>query len=295
MGGLDNSSTRYNNIFGCIQTRLGGNMSGNLHKGAMVSHRENVAHKCSRARSSEVSHPFIYSLPGSVISPSLSGQHDSSIILEHGRNPERTVDQDFKTNLVLSVRETNLSDSRICSQYRQSFGRLGISQFSGQQRMETLPNVIQNNLQKIWDPTCRSICIPSLPPASTIHVMATRSAEHSNRCITSGLEESVLLCFPPIFPIRSSVKKSSEKPDQIDYCYARLVEPILVPDFVENGNCRPIPFTQTSKDSFEPRRQNPSFSSELNSEVSGMAGVRKNLSSEGTSERAIDLISNSRR
>ena len=161
--------------------------------------------------------------------------------------------------------------------------------------METLPNVIQNNLQKIWDPTCRSVCIPPLPPASTIHVMATGSAEHSNRCIASGLEESVLLCFPPIFPNRSSVKKSSERPDQIDHCYARLAEPILVPDFVENGNCRPIPFTQTSKDSFEPRRQNPSFSSELNSEVSGMAGVRKNLSSEGISERAIDLISNSRR
>ena len=131
-----NSSTRYNNIFGCIQTRLGGKMSGNFHRGAMVSYRENVAHKCSRARSSEVSHPFIYSLPGSVINPSSSGQYKSSIILvEHGRNPERTVDQDFKTNLVLSVRETNLSDSRICCQYRQSFGRLGISQLSGQQRM----------------------------------------------------------------------------------------------------------------------------------------------------------------
>ena len=173
---------------GYIQTSLGGNMSGNFHRGAMVSYRENVAHKCSRARSSEVSHPFIHSLPESVINPSLSGQHDTSILLvEHGRNPERTVDQDFKTNLVLSVRETNLSDSRICSQYRQSFSRLGISHFSGQQRMETLPNVIQNNLQKIWDPTCRSVCIPPLPPASTIHVMATGSAEHSNRCITSGL------------------------------------------------------------------------------------------------------------
>ena len=33
----------------------------------MVSYRENVAHKYSRARSSEVSHPFKYSLPGSVI------------------------------------------------------------------------------------------------------------------------------------------------------------------------------------------------------------------------------------
>ena len=155
--------------------------------------------------------------------------------------------------------------------------------------METLPNVIQNNLQKIWDPTCRSVCIPPLPPASTIHVMATGSAEHSNRCIKSGLEESVLLCFPPIFPNRSSVKKSSERPDQIDHCYARLAEPILVPDFVENGNCRLIPFTQTSKDSFEPRRQNSSFSSEVKSEVSGMADVRKNLSSEGISERAIQI------
>ena len=88
------------------------------------------------ARSSEVSHLLIFSLPGSDINPSLSGQHDSSILLAvHGRNPERTVDQDFKTNLVLSVRETNLSDSRICSQYRQSFGRLRISQLSGQQRM----------------------------------------------------------------------------------------------------------------------------------------------------------------
>ena len=47
-----NISTRYNNIFGCIQTRLWGNMSGNFHRGAMVSYRENVARKCSRARSS---------------------------------------------------------------------------------------------------------------------------------------------------------------------------------------------------------------------------------------------------
>ena len=53
--------------------------------------------------------------------------------------------------------------------------------------------------------------------------------------------------FPPIFSNRSSVKKSSERPDQIDHCYARLAEPILVPDFVENGNCRPIPFTKHQK------------------------------------------------
>ena len=93
-----------------------------------------------------------------------------------------------------------------------------------------------------------------------------------------------LVMLSPIFPNRSCVKKSLERPDQIDFCYARLTEPILVPDFVENGNFRLIPFTQTSKDSFEPRRQNPSFSSEVSSEVSGMAGVRKNLSSERISE-----------
>ena len=107
-----------------------------------------------------------------------------------------------------------------------------------------------------------------------------------------GLEESVLLCFSPIFPNRSSVKKSSERPDQTGHRYAHVAEPILIPNFIENGNCQPIPFTQTSKYSFEPRRQNQSFSSEFSSEVSGMASVRKNLSSEGISERATDLISN---
>ena len=73
--------------------------------------------------------------------------------------------------------------------------------------METLPNVIQDNLQKIWDPTCGSVCIPPLPPASTIHVMATRSAEHGNRYITSGLEESVCYAFPPFSLIGRALRK----------------------------------------------------------------------------------------
>ena len=100
--------------------------------------------------------------------------------------------------------------------------------------------------------------------------------------------------FPPLSLIDRVLRKVQKDQSKLIIATARLAEPILVPNFVENGICRPIPFTQTSKDSFEPRRQNPSFSSELNFEVSGMAGVRKNLPSEGISERAIDLISNSR-
>ena len=38
-----NSFTRYNNIFGSIQTRLGGNMSGNFHRGQWL-HTEKMWH-----------------------------------------------------------------------------------------------------------------------------------------------------------------------------------------------------------------------------------------------------------
>ena len=152
----------------------------------MVFCGESLACKCSRIRSIEASNSFFYKIQESKINSSTDRQHDSSLLLiKHGRNPEQTFNQNIKRNLGLSHREENTLDSRIYTQSEQSNSRLGILKLPGQQRMETLPNCFQTNLQSFRETIIGPVSFQTLPPTATIHSLVTRLSKCSNRYIST--------------------------------------------------------------------------------------------------------------
>ena len=294
--GQRRATPRSNHIFRCIEDWLGCFVSRDYHRGSMVFSRENLADKCSRIRSSEASNSFFYKIQETKINSSTDRQHDSSLLfIKHGRNPEQTFNQDLERNLGLSHREENTFDSRIYTQSEQSNSRLGIPKLPGQQRMETLPNCFQTNLQSFRETIIGPVCFQTLPPTATIHNLATRPSKSSNRCISTGLEIPISVCFSTILNDRKGIKESSKRPDQHDHCYTCLAEPVMVSNPVENDYQKSNSLTKSSKILAPSRRENSSSNTKLITETGDMASIRQSLSSKGISERAINLISSDRR
>ena len=182
-----NSTPRSNHIFRCIDEGLGCFVSGDYHGASMVFSGESLTHKCSRIGISEASSSFFYEIQKNKFDSSTDRQHDSSVLfIKHGKNPEQTFNRYLEINLGLSHREENTFDSRIYTQSEQSNSRLGIPKLPGQQRMETLPNCFQTNLQSFKsfrETIIGPVCFQSLPPTATIHSLTTRPSKCSNRCI----------------------------------------------------------------------------------------------------------------
>ena len=175
----------------------------------MVFSGESLAHRCSRIGSSEASNYFFYKIQKTKFDSSTGRQYDSSLLfIKHGKNLEQTFDQNLKSNLGLSHREENTFDSRIYTQSEQSNSRLGIAKLPGQQRMETLSNCFQINLQSYRETIIGSVCFQTLPPTATIYSLATRPSKCGNRCILTGLEIPISVCFSTIFNYRKSIKGS---------------------------------------------------------------------------------------
>ena len=204
-----NSTHRSNHIFGCIKEGLACCVSRDYHGRSMVFSGESLAHKCSRIRSSEASNSFFYKIQETKINSSTDRQHDSSLLfIKHGRNPEQTFNRNLERNLGLSHREENTFDSRIYTQSEQLNCRLGIPKLPGQQRMRTLLNCFQKNLQSFRETITGTVCFQTLRLTATILSLATTPSTCSNRFTSTGLEISISVCFPTILNYRKGIKES---------------------------------------------------------------------------------------
>ena len=195
----------------------------------------------------------------------------SLLFIKHGRNPEQTFNQNLERILEKSWAIKHPK-------------RLGIPKLPGQQRMETLPNCFQKNLQSFREAIIGPVCFQTLLPTATIHSLATRPSNYSNRCISTGLEIPINAYFSTILNDRKSVKESLKRPDQQDHCYSCwklfIKNPFLIPNH--------------PKVLLSPEGKTHPLIQNLSLRLVALL-VSSSLSSKGISKRAIDLISNAQR
>ena len=114
----------------------------------------------------------------------------------------------------------------------------------------------------------------TLLPTAMIHNLATRPSKCSNRCISTGLEIPISVCFSTTLNDRKGIKESSKRPYQHDYYYTHLAEPVIVSNPVENDYEISNSLTKSFKSFTQSRRQNSSSNPKLVTENGGMASIR---------------------
>ena len=143
-------------------------MSRDYHGGSVIFSGESLVHKCSRIGCSEIRNSFFYKIQKTKFDLSMGRQHDNSLLfIKHGRNPEQTFQSNRKKFGVISYRGKTF-DSRIYTQSEQSNRRLGIPNIPAQQRMKTLSNCFQTNLQPFRETIIRHVCFQTLPLTAMI-------------------------------------------------------------------------------------------------------------------------------
>ena len=189
-------------------------------------------------------------------------------------------------------------DHNYCRVPTRSFecdSRLGVPQFSRQERLETFPRSICKNLSEIRYSQYRPFCILNVSSTPNLHGLEARSGKSGNQCHVSTMGKNVPICPSPIQPNTPGIIKGKERRDHNDIGGTNMAIASMVFSSSEHVYPQSIFITTSERPTSGPIRKNSSFSSKPNSKTGGLVGFRKSLASKDISDKAAKLISDSRR
>ena len=179
-----------------------------------------------------------------------------------------------------------------CFEHRS---RLRISKCEGLQRMEIKFPDISADLQVTRDPGDRPFCLPSSTSTSNLQGMEGGPIQRGSGCFPNKLVSEIQLCFPSLLIDRQGVKESPSRPSLYDPNNSSVANTAMVSLCVANGSTKPCVVASTKRSSNKSvRGVSPTCSKQIPA-ISGMDCFRKTLETEGISQRAVSLITNSRR
>ena len=291
------SASRAGHQLGCINSRLGGLMSGSINRGTMVSGGEKISHKCFRAESSKVgNNDFHNRQKGGNSSPYQDGQYGCPVILdEDGGDKESRISKYQQRNLEFPFVPQDHDYCRVSAGGVEHRSRQGIKGCQGFQRVETKQSDIQKDLSNLGNSGNRSICIKGFTPTSSIHVLEAGPIQQGAGCVPDKLESSLRLRFPPICSNRKGVAESAKGSSHNNNNYSSMASTTLVPDVTAHVSKNSIITPIKEGPSSGPKGQPTSSNRAELIKTSGLDHLRENLQTEGVSERASKLIINSRR
>ena len=200
----------------------------------------------------------------------------------------------------LSQRDLGLSfvsaDHDYCRVYSQSSecnSRQGIQRTSGLERVEVITSDISESMSSSGYSRYRSVCLPHITSSSRLYGMETRFGEHCNRRFITKLVQSLPLCIPTILSNWESPCKAKERESKAIVGNSNMANTNMV--FYVDRNVSSQSHPVTTKFAFRPKAKCPSTGRKQNITISGLGGFRDRLATEGISDRASKLITNSRR
>ena len=275
------------NKFRCFQRRMGSSLSKSTCWGALDNNGETVTHKCLGIKGSNVSHQDIHSFKRSNnIDPYSNGQHDCPVLLgEDGRDTKSRINQGQQGDMGLFVGQTDHDYGRISPGLLERRSRLGISKCEGLQRMEIKFPDISADLQITRDPGDRPFCLTSITSTSNLQGMEGRPIQLGLGCFPNKLVSEVQLCFPSLLIDRQGVEESPSKPSLYDPNNSSVANSAMVSLCVANGSTKSCVVASTKESSNKSvRGVSPTCSEQIPA-----------METEGISQRAVSLTTNSRR
>ena len=176
----------------------GEHIAWNLNKGEMVEKRTETPHNCFRTNGCEISNPNFHKKSGKFNYSYPEGKQSCPIVFVE--NWGYTQSRAFKNRQVNLASFAVLWYHNYCRIFTKQIeypSRLGVSQFQGSVRLETVSNHISEHNQTFWISNSGPLFIQAVPSTSTICSMEALSKHHSKRCNATVLEQNVFICFLP--------------------------------------------------------------------------------------------------
>lgn len=281
----------------CLQEGLGSVLSRQVCGRPVDLSGGQSSHKCVRVESNNASSVDLFEDFQIEESTFPGGQYDcSSLPSKNGRDKEQRNDNFVEGDMGICPKQKHDNNSRISTWKTECEGRLGIKELSGLKRVAIGPSCISEDLPEPRPSNNRPFCFKSLPPATTVHVMASGSRMPSSGCLSTELaEERANLCISPFFPNREISKEST-----VRGCHSNLSNPKLASSIVVRPNfgnmCSKSNIIATkSRSSLQPTGTVSPIDRKSNPGSSGLENFRQNLFAEGISTRAAELIIKARR
>ena len=285
------------NVFRRLKGGLGCLLPGSESRRSLGHHGKRVSHKLSRTESSQVSYSNIFkNFPFHKSNSSSDGQYDSiSLFEENGRYQELRIVQSQQGDM------GNFDVSKDHN-YCITFGRkiehrsgLRVSVGQGLKRVETMSNSFQENYSSSLDAMHRSVCIPTFSSSLKISFMETRSIQPRERCVLDVLGKSQGVCISPILSYPKGYDESFERQGNSYTNNSSLANTSLVSTGLSVVNQGPHTCSKVQGCVKISSSGDTSTSRKSISSASGLDSFREQLTSEGISGDAAELISASRR
>ena len=261
----------------------------------MVTGGTESSHQHTRAECSAFSHIDFYKIPNSSEDTCPHGQQNSfELPGKDGGHLQQGLSWSFQTNMGLYAVQKDHNDCRVPTRSFKCDSRLGVPQFSRQERLETFTRSICKNLSEIRYSQYRPFCIPDVSSTPSLHGLEARSGKSGNQCHVSNMDKNVPICFSPIQPNTPGIIKSKERRDKNDIGGTNMAIISMVFSSSEHLYSQSIFITTSERPISGPIRKNSSFSSKPNSKTGGLVGFWKSSASKGISDKAAKLISDSR-
>ena len=293
---IDLKTSDVDNI-GCLDERLGGFLSGTQNGGSLVKLGSKRTYQCTRVKSSNVCNIDIHkNVSRSKTDTFANGQCSSTFVYQKdGRYPQQSSFRFGQGHLGLPDKKWDHDYCRVFTRDTQCGGRPPISFSFKLKRMETKPPNLQKDLHCSMDTGHRSLCIKNVTSTTNLPVLETRSIQQRGRCLPMVVEKPKRLRISPILSHREGAEKSSTGHGHNNFDNTSLAKSSMVPKSSSNEYKKSSFDSQSQKPTIESRRPKTPSCGKQNTSASGLGSFREKLSSEGLSEQAISLISDSRR
>ena len=279
---------------GCFDARLGSQLQGSKHRGAMDQGRKNSPHKLPGVASLLSSPEDIRSRSSVKSNPPTYRQCNSSGISEQdGRNPLVTLVQLSSRHLEVVSREVHSNSCGTPSRKGKCKSRLGVSAFEGFKRLE----VTQGNLPTPGGETGtildRSLCLENEHTTSGVLQLEAGPNGTNSRCPLDPMEQAPSVPVSSIHLDQQMSGKDQQGGNRGSNGGTSLAKPGLVSKASGAVIPRANPSPRNTEHSVEHRGRLSSPSPAGPPALSRLAHIRKTFSAEGFSEGVIQMLTKS--
>ena len=259
------------------QPKGGGHMSRDINRWIMVTGGTESSHQHTRGL--KAVHLAILTFTKFQIVQRIHVQMNNKIALSYlvkmvGHSQQRP-SWSFQTNIGLSAVKKDHNHCRVPTRSFECDSRLGVPQFSRQERLESLPRIICKDLSEIKYSQYRPFCIPDVSSTPSLHGLEARSGKSDNQCHVSTMDKNVPICLSPIQLNTPGITKGKERRDHNDISGTNMAITSMVFSSSEHVYPQSIFITTSERPTSGPLRNTSSFSSKPNSNTGRLVGFRK--------------------
>ena len=176
-------------------------------------------------------------------------------------------------------------------------GRLGISKHSGFLRVDVETESVQNPNKEVGNTNNRPVCIETIKTSPNIFLVETRPICQGSGChATAMASETDPLCISPFFNDKQDTEEGDTRSNiNFDNSHPNLADSAVVSSVIEPVQAKSSFVTPGTRSSDRTQSKPTPVVKEQNVSLGSLDSFRRNLATQGISEKAADLIVSSRR